>query len=70
MNQETLMQLHIKRIGSGTKSMQVTQLSSKRDASTAGKSINQDNAEGMVKGVTNAARSTILKWYAEGPGPA
>ena len=63
------MQSHIKKIGSATKNMQITQSSPEKDANTANKSINQDSAQQMVKGVTNAARSTILKWYAEGPRP-
>ena len=49
--------------------MQVTQSSLEKDASTVDKSINQDNTWHMVKGVTNVAKSTTLKQYAEGPRP-
>ena len=38
-----------------------------KDGSTADKNINQDDTWNVVKGVTNVARSTTLKWYAEGP---
>ena len=64
------MQLHIRKIGSGAKSMQVTHSSAKRDVMTVDKSISQDNAWHVVKGVTTVARSTILTQYAEGPWPA
>ena len=47
--------------------MQVTQSSPEKDANTVDKSINQDYAWHMVKGVTNVVSSTTLKWYAEGP---
>ena len=49
--------------------MQVTQLLPKRDASTADKSINQDDAQCMVKDVTTVARSATLRQFAEGIGP-
>ena len=51
------------------KNMQVTQ-SSPESVSTADKSINQDDAWHMIKVATNVARSTTLKWYAEGPRSA
>ena len=38
------------------KNMQVIQSSPEKDASTVDKSINQDDAQHMVKGVTNVAR--------------
>ena len=38
------MQLHIKTIGLGTQNIQVTQPSPEKDANTADKHINQDNA--------------------------
>ena len=47
------------------KSMQVTQSAQKRDSSTEDKSINQDDAQCMVKGVTTVARSTTLRQCAE-----
>ena len=50
--------------------MQITKSSPGKDANTVNKSIKQDDAWCMVKGVMNAARSTTLKWYTEGPRPA
>ena len=50
--------------------MQVTQSSSEKDANTVYNSINQGDAKHMVKDVMHEVRSTILKWYAEGPRPA
>ena len=49
--------------------MQVTQSLPKRDESTVDKSINQDNTQHVVKGVTTVARSTTLRQSAEGPKP-
>ena len=70
MNQETLMQLHIKKRGFGAKGMQATQSLLKGNASTVGKNINQDDAQCMVKGVTTVVRSTTLRQSAEGARPA
>ena len=38
----------------------------RKNANTADKSINQDDLQCMLKGVTNVASSTILKQYAGG----
>ena len=53
----------------GTNSMQVTQSSPKGDKSTGDKSINQDDAQHMVKGVTRVAGSSTLRQFVEGPRP-
>ena len=47
--------------------MKVTESSAEKNANTVDKSINQDDAWHMVKGVINVSRSTICKWCAEGP---
>ena len=69
MNQETLIQSHIKKIGSGAKGMQVTHSSSERNASTVDRNINLDDAQCMVRHVTTVARSTTLRQSAVGLGP-
>ena len=67
---KTFIHSHMKKIDSGMKSMQATQTLPEKDGNTVDKSINQDDSWYMAKGVTNEARSSTLKWYAEGPGPA
>ena len=56
MNKETLMQLHIKKIGSWIRNMQVAQSSPAEDAHTVNKNKNQDDSHCVVKDVTNVAR--------------
>ena len=51
MNQETLMQSYVKKIGLGAKGMEATQSLPKRNASTVDRSTNQNDAWHMVKGV-------------------
>ena len=45
--------------------MQETQPSPEKDANAVDKNINQDDAQHMVKDVTDAASPTTLKWYTE-----
>ena len=49
------MQSHIKKIGFGAKGMQATQPLSKRNQSAVDRSIKEDDAQCMVKGVTTVA---------------
>ena len=51
----------------GQKHASHTKITRERDANTADKSINKDDAQCMVKGAINMARPITLKWYAEGP---